>query len=157
MRLFMPSRRPLEMRHRTQPRIRGTPLPLKNRMIVQNNRIYYHPRSDVPRRMYSDDFSIEIFEAKQDFIHELTHVWQRQQGKNLRLAAIMARVAQGRTYPYLPLDPDKSWEDYNMEQQGTIVEDYYWVLHRKPRPGMPERSWFESILPWIQTTAPGQP
>ncbi len=137
-------------------RHRGFFLPVRNRMFTPNNRIYYHPRSDVPRRMYSDDFSMEIFGAKHDFIHELTHVWQHQQGQRLLVTGILARVARGATYPYLPVDPSKSWDDYNIEQQGTIVEDYFWLLHRPPRPRMPNRSWFESILPWLQTTTPGQ-
>ena len=115
-----------------------------------------HPRSTLPGRTYSKDFSMEIFEAKRDFIHELTHVWQFQQGKNLIAGAVLARVARGATYPYLPLDPNKVWDDYNLEQQGTIAEDYFWLLHRPPRPSMPNRSWFKSILPWLQTT-PGQP
>ena len=134
--------------------VRGTFLPVKNRMVVRRNRIYYNPRSNIARRTYSQDFSKSTFGAKQDFIHELTHVWQYQQGMNLLAGGILARVASGLTYPYLPLVPGKSFDDYNIEQQGTIAEDYFSLLEGRPTPNIPGIQWFESILPWIQPWVP---
>ena len=137
-------------------RIRSTFLPLRNRMIVRQSRIYYHPRSTDPARLYYKDFSVGPIAAKREFIHELTHVWQYQTGRNLAIAAILARVARGRTYTYKPVDPHKTWEDHNMEQQGEIVGDYFMLLKNQKDPTRPSRTWFESMIPWLQST-PGTP
>jgi Tectonin domain len=60
------------------------------------------------------------------FAHELTHAWQLEHfgkvwyGKQ----AVVNQVISGDSYDYT-CDPDKKLSDYNAEQQGEIVKDYY--------------------------------
>ena len=79
------------------------------------------------------------------FIHELTHVWQYHVGDWVKTSSVAAQAWEELTdrieyskggprvvvvndaYEYAPLDPSKSWDDYNAEQQAHIVED--WNLH----------------------------
>lgn len=55
------------------------------------------------------------------FVHEMTHVWQYGKGYNVKLSSIWAQTA-GQGYTYVR---GKSWDDYNVEQQASIVEDWY--------------------------------
>jgi hypothetical protein len=66
-------------------------------------------------------------------IHELTHVWQGQHGipygymVNSMIAqgkAIVSSADRNSAYDY---DPNnyKNWRDYNVEQQGKLVQDWY--------------------------------
>ncbi|MFC0819936.1 hypothetical protein [Moraxella marmotae] len=52
-------------------------------------------------------------------IHELTHVWQRQQG-----ICVFWRALFNRRYRYR-LKADKSFWRYGVEQQARMVEDFY--------------------------------
>lgn len=61
----------------------------------------------------SDDYSKEEPENFGNFVHEMTHIWQRQ--------ASSARHC--RRY-YYRLAPDLSFRDYCVEQQAALVEDY---------------------------------
>ena len=58
-------------------------------------------------------------------VHELTHAWQSEHGVH-RVAyigkSIVAQLAPGDAYAY---QPGKNWEDYNPEQQASILEDWY--------------------------------
>ena len=55
------------------------------------------------------------------FIHEMTHVWQYDKGYNVKLSSIWAQTG-GSGYTGAP---GKSWDDYNVEQQADIVENWY--------------------------------
>ena len=55
------------------------------------------------------------------FIHEMTHVWQYGKGYNVKLSSMWAQTA-GEGYGYVS---GKPWDDYNVEQQAAIVEDWY--------------------------------
>jgi hypothetical protein len=55
------------------------------------------------------------------FIHEMTHVWQYDKGYWVVLRSLWANTA-GAGYNYTPGAP---WDDYNVEQQAQIVEDWY--------------------------------
>ena len=55
------------------------------------------------------------------FIHEMTHVWQYGKGYNVKLSSLWGQsFGEG----YLPI-LGKAWDDYNVEQQATIVEHWY--------------------------------
>lgn len=48
------------------------------------------------------------------FMHEMTHIWQYQ-----------AQMPRGGDTGYIyKFTPDKSFDDYGIEQQGAIIEDY---------------------------------
>ncbi|MBS0295717.1 MAG: hypothetical protein JSR45_05350 [Proteobacteria bacterium] len=59
-------------------------------------------------------------ESQATLIHELTHVWQAQQGVNLLFAKLKA--GDGReAYAYWR-DGYREWNDLNIEQQATLIE-----------------------------------
>lgn len=90
-------------------------------------------------RSYTIYFGPEVFNDGADrpdvgatFIHELTHVWQ---GHHRRVAweyMVESMIAQGhaiikegdrnKAYEYKPGEP---WDDYNVEQQALLVQDWY--------------------------------
>ena len=63
------------------------------------------------------------------FIHELTHVWQAFRGHNVLTESIAAQGCYavftfdaGNAYNYTP---GRKFCDYNVEQQASIVEDWF--------------------------------
>ncbi|EMB4325234.1 type IV secretion protein Rhs [Pluralibacter gergoviae] len=75
---------------------------------------------------YEDDFSMPIYSGRPNaqhlFLHEMMHVWQHQRGMAVRLRGLMSWAAD---YTY-SLDK-KNLLDYGLEQQASIVSDY-WLL-----------------------------
>lgn len=72
---------------------------------------------------YRDDFSLEIPRFKHWFIHEMVHVIQHQIGMGVRLRGAFSWAA---TYEY-SLPPDKKLADFGMEQQASIISDFYYL------------------------------
>ncbi|MCH8684561.1 vgr related protein [Pedomonas mirosovicensis] len=89
-------------------------------VMAPNGHIYFHPRCP----FYRHDFGIAPLSLQALFIHELTHVWQYQSGRNL----ILSRGPFAR-YRYLPLTPGKPFAKYGIEQQAEIVRHGF-VLSR---------------------------
>jgi hypothetical protein len=57
------------------------------------------------------------------FVHEMTHVWQYAHGYFVKINSLASQLQQGDdAYSY---ELGKSWRSYNVEQQATIVEDWY--------------------------------
>lgn len=54
-------------------------------------------------------------------IHEMTHVWQYWNGFGVKVSSVWANTL-GAGYDFTPGDP---WDDYNAEQQATIVEKWH--------------------------------
>ena len=90
-------------------------------------------------RHYTIYFGPEVFKDGADrpgirdtFIHELTHVWQGYHSSlgweymvNSMIAqghAILTQGDRNRAYDY---KPGKAWDDYNVEQQALLVQDWY--------------------------------
>lgn len=78
---------------------------------------------------YREDYSAEDTIGQSLFIHEMTHVWQYQ-NKVLNPIPTAAKLAVRHKFNYsaayaYTLDEDKDLLDYNMEQQATIVQDYF--------------------------------
>lgn len=81
--------------------------------ISPNGHIYFN-RAD-----FREDFSRASLGTQAWFIHEMTHVWQVQQGiKVLRLAIF------DRRYQYV-LQAGKPFLHYGVEQQAQMVQDYF--------------------------------
>jgi hypothetical protein len=83
-------------------------------------------------------------------IHEMTHVWQYYHGYSVELRSLWAN-SRGAGYAYTV---GENWDDYNVEQQAHLVED--WFMGRQSetdprfvyidkiiRPGRPSFSAFE--------------
>lgn len=86
---------------------------LKNYAVSPNGNIYFHPDN------WIDDFSQENLWLRAWLVHELTHVWQIQQGINVFRKALF-----NRKYSYT-LKDGKEFFSYGVEQQARMVEDYY--------------------------------
>lgn len=105
--------------------------------VAPNGNIYFHP-SD-----YVEDFSAQGVSGRAWFMHEMTHVWQHQQGVSVALRGIF-----NRRYEYLPLQPGKAFRRYGIEQQGDIVRDYYLLRQGYQVQGAPPISTYQSLLPF---------
>lgn len=86
-----------------------------------------------PDSQYKEDFSDQKLSArdKHTFIHEMTHIWQYQlkygvAGNGLIL---QGQYSAGKDVYSYTLDKSRRLKDYNMEQQGDIVADYYVLFH----------------------------
>lgn len=96
-----------------RPRICASAWVIRGYAISPNGYIYFNP-SD-----YMDDFSTASLGKQAWFIHEMTHVWQVQQGMN-----VIRRALVDRRYQYL-LKDGKSFFQYGIEQQAQMVQDYF--------------------------------
>jgi len=57
------------------------------------------------------------------FIHEMVHVWQFHHGINVWFEGLKTHLTRGdKAYYYTA---GKNWEDYNIEQQAQIVQDWF--------------------------------
>lgn len=86
---------------------------LKNYAVSPNGNIYFHPAD------WITDFSKASISKQSWLIHELTHVWQLQQGLKVVRGALF-----NRRYSYV-LIAGKSFFSYGIEQQARMVQDYF--------------------------------
>lgn len=73
-----------------------------------------------PKKNLPDDLSAAPLKLQATFIHELTHVWQAQQGVNLLTGKLKAGDSVA-SYAY-PLAAGCDWDHLNIEQQAMVVE-----------------------------------
>ncbi|MGH6616546.1 vgr related protein [Sphingomonas sp.] len=78
-----------------------------------------------PTPIYHADFSISAARMWL-LIHELTHVWQVQSGIWLKFRRLLL---EGGVYQYGRLSPAKDLGKYTVEQQASIVADWYRLRH----------------------------
>ncbi|MGN8278202.1 DUF2345 domain-containing protein, partial [Pseudomonas sp. SMN5] len=102
----------------------------QNTAVTPNGEMYF-PEST---KFYRDDFSTTGDDRdKALFMHELTHVWQYQLGYPVKQAGLTVTSRGEDAYKYT-LAESRNFSDYNMEQQGEIVSDYYLIcILRNPR------------------------
>lgn len=95
----------------------GLPLP----PMAPNGHIYYHIPANAPMA------SINVIFRQSVIAHELTHVLQTQKGQFVVGQALWEWVRHGFNYKAsyrYTLHPASRFNDYGLEQQGKIVEDY---------------------------------
>ncbi len=124
---------PVTIRHR-----KFWPLQPRRVTMAPDGHIWCHPDGDV----WCRDFCDEPLSMRAHFIHEMTHVWQRQQGRNLYLS----RMPWAR-YRY-DLRPGKRFQTYGIEQQAMIVADAYRLREGQRRPDLPPLSAYAATLPF---------
>lgn len=78
---------------------------------------------------HHDDFSQQPPMTQSHFIHEMAHVWQKQNGVLDPIASALKlsltyRFNYNAAYFYT-LDTQRDLIAYNMEQQATIIQDYF--------------------------------
>ena len=86
---------------------------LKNYAMSPNGHIYFHQQN------YCQDFSKCSLRLQSWFMHEMTHVWQYQQG-----IAVVRKALFDRRYAYV-LEQGKLFLHYGIEQQAQMVQDYF--------------------------------
>ena len=91
--------------------------PFQGRQAVTPNGQIYFPTNE-----YLPDFGLGKDDDVSWFIHEMMHVWQYQMGYPVKLNYIFGP----HNYDY-ELDATKTLADYNLEQQGDIIADYFYM------------------------------
>jgi hypothetical protein len=104
--------------------------------MAPRGHIHFHPRGTA----YCDDFAQAPLAAQGLFIHELTHVWQHQQGIFLPL-----RRHPFSSYRYR-LEPGRAFARYGIEQQAEIVRHAF--LARNGAPGTADAEALDALLPF---------
>ncbi len=110
----------------------------RNTVMAPDGQIWFHPRGTA----YCDDFCTGSADAQGLLLHELTHVWQRQQGIFLPL----------RRHPFCRYDyalkPGQRFEAYGLEQQAEIVRHAFLIREGRVVPGAPPLAQYRSVLPF---------
>jgi type VI secretion system secreted protein VgrG len=108
--------------------------------MTPNGSMYFNPKK------FISDFSLEDEQGKIWFMHEMVHVWQYQLGYSVTWSGFWIAVTGGyvnrRAYRFDrsdykdPKDSskdspdiDKTLPDFNMEQQGDIIAEYFGAKH----------------------------
>ena len=77
------------------------------------------------------------------FIHEMTHVWQHQQGRFVNCEAVALFVKSGfeynKAYAY-DIDATQKFRMLNLEQQADVVEDYFALKSLPAKDAPPDRA-----------------
>ncbi|MCI1899221.1 MAG: type IV secretion protein Rhs [Enterobacter sp.] len=73
---------------------------------------------------YQHDFSLASVYFQHLFLHEMMHIWQHQRGLWVRTRGLMSWAAD---YSYHLDKPNLL--DYGLEQQASIVSDYWLLKH----------------------------
>ena len=81
--------------------------------VSPNGQVYFNPADFCP------DFSRQPLALQGWFIHEMTHVWQVQQG-----IRVLRRALLDRRYGYV-LEVGKPFLKYGIEQQAQMVQDWF--------------------------------
>jgi hypothetical protein len=111
---------------------------INNSFPLQPRNVYMTPRGHVyaPGELWKDDFSSHEY-GRAVFVHEMTHVWQHANGMDLIGQGVVEltkyRGDYEKAYPY-ELDPTRDLVDYGMEQQASIVEDYFLITIANEEP-----------------------
>lgn len=93
-----------------------------NTAMTPNGEMYFNPD------FYKADFSVDARD-RHWFMHEMVHVWQHQLGYWVRLHGMLLHPGTlwgllGDPYVY-EFKAGSKLQDFNMEQQGDILADYF--------------------------------
>ncbi|MCP1660718.1 type IV secretion protein Rhs [Neisseria perflava] len=124
---------------------RGIPyLPNLSVAVSPNGHIYF------PRRNCPPDFVLESANHQVWLIHELTHVWQYQNGYRTWLAGLRLFALGGyfrrRAYRYPQISSICHFSDLNMEQQADMLAHYYTACYLPCSAYAPKRADFQTAL-----------
>ena len=82
----------------------------------------------VGKNIQQPDLSLAGEEGRKLLIHEMTHVWQHQQGRNVEGEAIFLFIKSGFNYDSAyayDINGKEKFVNLNLEQQAHMVEDYF--------------------------------
>lgn len=96
---------------------------MQNTAVTPNGEMYYPASTEY----YREDFANTGNDRdKALFMHEMTHVWQYQLGYPVKRKGLTVTSRGESAYRYI-LSERLGFSDYNMEQQGEIISDYYLI------------------------------
>ena len=121
-------------------RVRILALPVWNRAFVAGPGLIVWPAASAPR-----DFADAPLRRQAVFVHELTHVWQAQNGVLLLLAKLKAGDS-ARAYAY-DLERGPEFARLNIEQQAMVVEHAFLASRGGPTPH-PAKLYAEAAAHW---------
>ena len=107
-------------------------------VMAPRGHIHFHPQCP----HYCTDFAGADLTHQGLFIHEMTHVWQHQQGLNL-----LWRRHPFSRYTY-HIEADRPFHRYGIEQQAEIVRHYFLLKNKAKVPGAPPLEQYEGVLPF---------
>ena len=111
----------------------------KRTVMAPLGAIHFHPKGG----LFCDDFCGRNLEGQGLFIHEMTHVWQYQQGIFLPL----------RRHPFCRYDysikPGWPLHKYGIEQQAEIVRHWFMLREGAKIAGAPSIKQYAGILPFV--------
>ena len=110
-------------------RVRILAIPVWNRAFVAGPALIVWPAAQLPA-----DFGAAALRLQATFVHELTHVWQAQNGVQLLLAKLKAGDSAASNAYDLAAGPD--FARLNIEQQAMVVEHAFLASRgaRTPHP-----------------------
>ena len=112
-------------------RVRILAIPAWRRAFVAGPRLIAWPAAALPA-----DFTAEPLRIQATFVHELTHVWQAQNGVALILAKLRAGDS-AQAYAY-DLSAGVDFADLNIEQQAMVVEHAFLAARGAATPHSPQ-------------------
>jgi hypothetical protein len=107
--------------------IRLFAIPLWPRAFVAGPSLIVWPARDLPA-----DFGAAPLRAQATFVHELTHVWQAQNG--VRLIPAKLRAGDNAAAYAYDLAADTDFAALNIEQQAMVVEHAFLASRGRPTP-----------------------
>lgn len=106
--------------------------------MAPDGNIWLHPGS----ALWREDYAPAPLWLRGHIMHELTHVWQHQQGINLAL----------RRHPFCRYhyryEPGKPFRRYGLEQQAEIVRHAYLLREGAEVKGAAARTAYDALLPF---------
>ena len=96
-----------------------------------------------PGRTLPEDIAVAPLRTQAVLVHELTHVWQAQQGVNLLTGKLQAGDRPA-SYEY-PVGMDCEWGGLNIEQQAMVVEHRFRLVRGGTAPAGPE--FYDRVCP----------
>ncbi|GAW39689.1 hypothetical protein SH203_00065 [Brevundimonas sp. SH203] len=97
-----------------------------------------------PRHSLVTDFAAASAQAQGVLIHELTHVWQAQQGVNLLWAKLKAGDTAA-SYAYEAVATCR-WDSLNIEQQAMVMEHRFHRQRGRAAPG--SAAFYAAVCPF---------
>jgi hypothetical protein len=121
-------------------RVRLLAVPYWSRAFVASGRLVVWPA----RAMRPDFSAADVpLSLKAVFVHELTHVWQAQNGVSLLLGKLRAGDSP-KSYAY-DLAAGAAFADLNIEQQAMVVQHAFLLRHGGQAPFPAEA--YAAVLP----------
>lgn len=96
-----------------------------------------------PRRTLPPDLAAAPLRLQALLVHELTHVWQAQQGVNL-LAGKLRAGDSATSYEY-SVGACLDWSALNIEQQAMVVEHRFRLTRGQPTPA--DAAFYDRVCP----------